>query len=101
MKITKSRLKQIIKEEMAKIEEDLALGNLDCAGLRREYEAALARAERSPKRAGKQEWRRVDMFRAKVVECEDAEMAAEAERWYGEEIDGTAPRSGDFPDFEI
>lgn len=99
MKITKSRLKQIIKEEAAKIEEDLALGGeLDCAALRKEYEAALARAERSD---SPMEWKRVDMFRAKAVECENAETSAEADRWYDEEIAGTKPRSGDFPDFEI
>lgn len=46
MKITKQRLRQIIKEEMAKIEEDLALGG-DCATLRKEYEAAKARLARN------------------------------------------------------
>jgi hypothetical protein len=47
MKITKSRLRQIIKEEMAKIEEDLAIGSLDCAGLQKEYDAAKARLARN------------------------------------------------------
>jgi hypothetical protein len=47
MKITKQRLRQIIKEEMAKIEEDLAIGNLDCAGLQKEYDAAKARLARN------------------------------------------------------
>lgn len=47
MKITKSRLKQIIKEEMAKIEEDLAIGNLDCSGLQKEYDVAKARLARN------------------------------------------------------
>lgn len=47
MKITKSRLKQIIKEEMAKIEEDLTIGSLDCAGLQKEYDAAKARLARN------------------------------------------------------
>jgi hypothetical protein len=47
MKITKQRLRQIIKEEMAKIEEDLAIGSLDCAGLQKEYDAAKARLARN------------------------------------------------------
>ena len=47
MKITKSRLKQIIKEEMAKIEEDLTIGSLDCAGLQKEYDVAKARLARN------------------------------------------------------
>jgi hypothetical protein len=73
MKITKQRLRQIIKEEMAKIEEDLAIGNLDCAGLQKEYDAAKARLARNANSSLlQQDVRNIEDAASNVRNIEDA-----------------------------
>ena len=71
MKITKSRLKQIIKEEMAKIEEDLAIGNLDCSGLQKEYDIAKKRLAQNPNSSRLQQSVRDIENMASNKSCED------------------------------
>ena len=83
MKITKSRLRQIIKEEMAKIEEDLAIGNLDCSGLQKEYDVAKARLARNVNSSRLQQDVRDIENMASNMGCQDFDFDFDAPRICG------------------
>jgi hypothetical protein len=90
MKLTKQTLKQIIREELSRLAEDLGGGGeMDCETYWQEYQVSkqrLARIEPGTA-AARSEQQRMQMLLDKAIECSEAEGGEQAQDWYDRGMD--------------